>query len=75
MSTSHVKRRFPTEISLLAASGKISHYFRLGDITAKGSIDPGLFNPKDPGKPWKIERDPIENLPAARAVRPSGRVP
>ncbi len=49
----------PTRIYLLAPDGKSTKDFRLSQIKPNSDdVKPSLFVGVDPGKPWKVERNP-----------------
>jgi TIGR03009 family protein len=61
----------PTRILLLAPDKKSTKDFYLSNIRANQLVDGAFFRVGDPGKPWKIERNPGGAAPA----RANGMVP
>jgi hypothetical protein len=59
----------PRQITLNAADGKSSQDFRLGEIRMNKPIDQRYFELVNPGKPWKVERNPGGQPPVARSFR------
>jgi TIGR03009 family protein len=61
----------PTRILLVAPDGKSTKDFYLSNIQANKDVNKGYFAVGDPGKPWKIERNPGGAAPArAEAMQP-----
>jgi len=48
----------PTRIMLISPDRKIQQDFALSEIKANGPVPASLFKGVDPGKPWKVERNP-----------------
>ena len=61
----------PTRIVLLAPDKKSTKDFYLSNIRANQLVNAAFFRVGDPGKPWKIERNPGGAAPA----RANGLVP
>jgi TIGR03009 family protein len=57
----------PTRIYLLAPDNKSSKDFKLSQIHANEPVNPIRFKGVDPGKPWKLERNPGGPAPAEQA--------
>jgi len=62
----------PTRIVLLGQDGKSTKDFYLSDIKANLPVKDAYFRVGDPGKPWKIERNPGGAAPV-RTTRPLPR--
>jgi TIGR03009 family protein len=61
----------PKRIVLLAPDKKSTKDFNLSNIRANADINPAYFRVGDPGRPWKIERNPGGQPPAqANGVPP-----
>jgi TIGR03009 family protein len=65
----------PTRIVLVSPDKKSSRDFRLSDIRANRPVDNRKFVGVDPGKPWKIERNPGAAAPADARGRGARRQP
>jgi TIGR03009 family protein len=61
----------PKRILLLAPDKKSTKDFYLSNIKANKPVNPAFFKVGDPGKPWKIERNPGGAAP----VRANGPLP
>ncbi len=62
----------PTRIVLISPDRKIQQDFRLSNIKANLPVEDRLFKGVDPGKPWKVERNPgreVEGPANARKAR------